>query len=105
MLPSNKSIMNQFLERKITEAEFFDKIKEIKWIGCPEAIYLCAGFIKSKFRRKGLIFTATIKSLNKVTQNLKYKPVLFYWAYTKEGEKLAEKVSSATGLKLLKRKT
>jgi hypothetical protein len=104
MLPSNKSIMKQFLERNITEARFFDKIKKIKWIGCPEAIYLCAGFIKPKFRRKGLVFTATIKSLNKITENLKHKPTLFYWAYTKEGEKFAEKVASVTGLKLLKRK-
>lgn len=104
ILPCTNVLMNQFVNKEINEARLFEEIKKVKWKGCPESIYFCSVIIKSEFRRKGLASLAAEKTINKITKNGKYKPNLFYWAYSKAGEKMGAKLASIHNLKLFKRK-
>jgi hypothetical protein len=103
MLPCSIKLMEQFLSGAISEFNLFEQIKKTKFGKCPESIYLCTAFIKPEFRRRGFVTTAYVKAIKKATSNYKYKPILFYWKYTEEGEKIALKVAKLTGLKLRKK--
>jgi len=104
ILPSDNEMMDKFILKEINEAELFNRIMKKSEYSNPEAIYLCAVFIKDRFRRKGIVLEASVKSIKKVTGSNKIKPILFYWAYSKEGKRLAEKVSKIVGLTLKARK-
>lgn len=104
LLPCNKIFMDEFISKEINEAKLFEKIKNLNTKRIPETIYLCASVIKEEFRGKGLSTTATIKIIRKVTDNLKKKPILFFWGYSKNGKKTAKKVSKLINLKLKERK-
>ncbi|MFA5856312.1 MAG: GNAT family N-acetyltransferase [Candidatus Pacearchaeota archaeon] len=100
MLPCNRILMDCFLSKKINEAELFEEIKKMKLKDTPETIYLCAAVLKEEFRGKGLATTAFVKAINKIIQNGKNKPILFYWKYSEEGGKLSQRVAKFTGLEL-----
>lgn len=104
MLPANKEIMQEFILKKINEKTLFEKIKILDLNQPPETIYLCASIVKKEFRNKNLATMAFIKIINKITNNLKVKSVLFYDPYTNEGNKLTLKIAKLTKLKLIKRK-
>ena len=78
MLPCNKKLMNEFISKEINKSALYENIKKIKINNIPEAIYLCAILIKREFRKQGVATEAVLKSINKITLNLKYKPVLIY---------------------------
>lgn len=99
MLPCNIKIMNEFVTKNINERVLFEGIKKLDIIN-PEAIYLCASFVKENYRRRGLSTTAFVKAINNVTSQGKSKPVLFYWAFTVAGERVAKKVAEMAGLDL-----
>ncbi|MDE1849072.1 MAG: hypothetical protein KGH55_03510, partial [Nanoarchaeota archaeon] len=94
LLPCNRTLMNEFVSRQINEADLFKRIKKIKNIGdnIPETLYLCASVIKNGFRHKGLATEAFVKMINKITENGRYRPILFAWAYSKKGGKLVNKI-------------
>lgn len=100
--PSNKKEMGEFISGKINEATLFERIRELRFKGCPEAIYLCASVVKKEFRRKGLASMASIKIINKIIGKSKSRPIIFYWGYSKEGDKLAHNISRITELELRK---
>jgi len=104
LLPCNKKLMLDFISKKINEAELFEGIKKIKIKDIPETIYLCASIIKEEFRGRGLSATAAIKTINKVTNNLREKPILFFWGYSENGKKVSKKIAKLTGLEVKKRK-
>ena len=104
MLPATKELMDKFISKKISEAELFEKIKISNVPQIPEAIYLCSAVIKKEFRGKGLATQASIKLINKFIDNSRQKPILFYWAWSNEGEKLAIKMAKLTNLELKYRK-
>lgn len=101
--PANRREMEEFVSGKINEAELFERIKGLSFKGCPEAIYLCASVVKEEFRRKGLAGQGFVKIIDRIIGDTEKRPILFYWGYSKEGDKLAEKVSRSTGLELRKR--
>lgn len=103
-LPCTKKLMEEFVNNKITEAELVEQIKKIQFSGVPESIYLCSVIVDKKFQGRGLATSACIKIINKVTDNGKQKPVLFYWEYFDEGGKLARKIAKLAGLELRVRK-
>lgn len=74
----------EFISKTITGKELFEQVNKQENPRISESIYLSAFFIKKKYKGKGLTITAFLKTLNKVTENLKYKPSLFAWTYTKE---------------------
>ena len=67
LLPCNKKLMQDFISKKINEAELFKKIKKLDFKKYPETIYLCASILKEEFRGKGLSTIAAIKTIKKVT--------------------------------------
>ena len=105
MLPCTKYLMDLFISIKINERELFERIKKIKFDKELEVLYLCSTVIKKEFRKKGLATEASLKLINKLTNNLDKRPILFYENYSKEGETIANKLANKTGLKLLSRKT
>ncbi len=100
MLPCSSRLMHKFLAKRINERVMYEGIKKMKKLKNPEAIYLCASFVKEKYRGKGLSTTAFVKAINDITHQGKNKPVLFYWAVTAAGERVVRKVAEMTGLEL-----
>ena len=67
-----------------------------------EAIYLCSALLLEEFRGKGIAQGLAIKAIESIKKDHSIK-ALFCWAFSKEGEKLAEKVSGLIVLPLYKR--
>jgi hypothetical protein len=101
ILPCSKKLMDKFVSKKINEAQLFDSIKKLDFE--IECIYLCAVIIKPEFRGEGLGSKATLKSISGFAAKMNKKPILFYWAYSKEGDSLAKRVSRESGFNLKKR--
>jgi len=102
ILPATKLLMKKFIMHKINEEQLFKKVQNLINFKNFETLYLCSAFIKPEFRGKGLATKGFTKSIKKITKN-KQKPTLFYWAYSKEGNKLALKIAKLTKLKIKKR--
>lgn len=99
LLPCTTKLMEDFLERKITEAALFEAIKGTR-LAKPIALYLCASVVEERFRWRGLATLGFTKLIQKILAPTEHKPVLFYLKYSEEGQKLAERVARATGLEL-----
>lgn len=99
----NKKIMHAFLNKEINEKDLFLKIKKEVNYENFDSIYLCSAFVKPEFRKRGLALQAFVKSIRKIIAKRKIRPVLFFWAYTKKGEKLAKKIAKVTKLELINR--
>ena len=104
ILPCTKKLMKSFTEGKINEFTLFQEIKRAKFPDVPETLYLCASVLEKKFRGRGLATTAFVKTIKKITHNLREKPVLFYQKYSEEGRRLAERIAEITGLELRMRR-
>lgn len=98
-IPTTLDLMTQFINRKISERELYELTPlNSKY----EAIYLCSALLLEEFRGKGIAQGLAIKAIESIKLDHSIK-ALFYWSFSKEGEKLAEKVSSLIGLPLYKR--
>jgi hypothetical protein len=99
LIPTTNELMQLFLENQITEAELFEKTP----IGATyESIYLCSAMTLEEFRKKG---TTKKLCLEAIENMRKENPItsLFVWSFSKEGESLAEKIATETGLMLFKK--
>ena len=67
MLPCSLKLMNDFLAKKMSEKAMFEGIKKLQDYKNPEAIYLCASFVKEQYRGKGLSTTAFVKAISAIT--------------------------------------
>lgn len=104
IIPSNKNIMQEFISGEISERELFEETKKMKLYEDVDAIYLCSSFTMPEFRGKGLSTEAIIKAIKKLMEKMNRKPVLFFWKFTEEGERLARKSAEMLGLELYERK-
>jgi hypothetical protein len=91
--------MSKFIDRKISERELYELTPLNKKY---EAIYLCSALLLEEFRGKGIAQGLAVKAIESIKIDHSIK-ALFFWAFSKEGEKLAEKVSGLIGLPLYKR--
>jgi hypothetical protein len=99
VIPTTTDLMNQFLENKINEQQLF----EMTPIGANYyAIYLCSAMVLDEYRGKGIAKKLTVDAINSIRKDHPIK-ILFVWAFSKEGEGLAESVAKATGLPLKKK--
>lgn len=103
IVPCNKGIMNKFLSNKINENQLFEEVKKNVNYDNFDTIYLCSSFIKPEFRGKGLAIQGRIKSIKKIIRKRKIKPILFYDAWTPEGDKSCKKVAEILNFKIRKR--
>jgi hypothetical protein len=98
-IPTTLDLMQQFINQKISEKELYELTPlNAKY----EAIYLCSALLLEEFRGKGVAQRLCIEALEgiKIDHSIK---ALFFWAFSKEGEKLAGKISNLIDLTLHKR--
>ncbi len=96
IIPTTNSIMNDFLEGKISEKRLLEKTKEGDKYEC---IYLCSATTLPEFRGKGETKKLCIKAINSITEVHTIK-TLFVWPFTKEGGVLAQKIANECDLEL-----
>ncbi len=98
-IPTTLDLMNQFINKEISERELYELTPlNTKY----EAIYLCSALLLEEFRGKGIAQRLGLKAIENIMLDHSIK-ALFFWSFSKEGEKLADKASSLMGLPLYKR--
>jgi predicted GNAT family acetyltransferase len=98
-IPTTLDLMNQFINQKISEKELYELTPlNTKY----EAIYLCSALLLEEFRGKGIAQELCIEAIEGIKKAHSIK-ALFLWAFSKEGEKLAEKIAGLIDLPLYKR--
>lgn len=99
MIPTTLDLMNQFLEKKISEKELFILTPlDIAY----DALYLCSAMVLKEYRRKGIAKRLALDAIENIR---KIHPIkaLFVWAFSKEGDVGSETVARLTSLPLHKR--
>ncbi|MEI8141946.1 MAG: hypothetical protein WCG90_03660 [Chitinophagia bacterium] len=98
-IPTTMDLMTHFIHKEISERELYELTPlHTKY----EAIYLCSALLLEEFRGKGIAQRLGVKAIENIKLDHPIK-ALFTWSFTKEGEKLSEKVSDLAGLPLYKR--
>jgi predicted GNAT family acetyltransferase len=98
-IPTTLDLMTQFINKEISERELYELTPlNTKY----EAIYLCSALLLEEFRGKGIAQRLGGKALENIKIDHSIK-ALFFWPFSKEGEKLADKASRLMGLPLFKR--
>jgi hypothetical protein len=98
-IPTTLDLMTKFINKTISERGLYELTPlNAKY----EAIYLCSALLLEEFRGRGIAQNLAIKAIESIRIDHPIE-ALFFWSFSKEGEKLAEKVSRLIGLPLYKR--
>jgi len=98
VLPTTSVLMKLFLNKEISEKElFYTTPIEASF----DAIYLCSAMVLEEYRGKGLARKMTLDAVESIKKDHPIKN-LFVWAFSKEGDTLAERVAQLAELPLLK---
>jgi GNAT superfamily N-acetyltransferase len=99
VIPTTQTIMDQFISKKITERELYNKTP---LHAAYSSIYLCSALVLPEYRRKGLAKKLLIKAIKTIQKD---HPVqkLFSWAFSAEGKRLAASVAREVSLPLYSR--
>ena len=98
-IPTTSDLMTQFINKEISERELYElTLLNTKY----EAIYLCSALLLEEFRGKGIAQRVGAKAIENIKLDHSIK-ALFFWSFSKEGEKLAKKASVLMGLPLYQR--
>jgi len=99
LIPTTSDLMNQFIEKKISESDLLYKTPlQIKY----DSLYLCSVMVLQEFRKKGIAKTLAFEAIKSIRADHPIK-TLFTWNFSREGELLAESVARYERLPLLKR--
>lgn len=98
VLPTTSVLMKLFLNKEISEKELFYTTPIESTF---DAIYLCSAMVLEEHRGKGLARKMTLEAIENIKKDHPIKD-LFVWAFSKEGDGLAERVAQLAGLPLLK---
>lgn len=96
MIPTTEKVMNDFLSGKISERELLDETIVGEKFTC---LYLCSVTTLPEYRKKGETKKICLKAIEKIRANFPIA-TLYVWAFTKEGESLAQQIASETKLSL-----
>jgi uncharacterized protein YdeI (YjbR/CyaY-like superfamily) len=99
ILPTTLDLMERFITREITEKELYELTSPNDKY---EAIYLCSGLVLDEYRRKGIIKQLALKAIDDIRRDHPIR-CLYNWAFTEEGDRVAERLAELTGLSLYKR--
>ena len=88
--------MNDFLSGKISERELLDETRVGEKFTC---LYLCSVTTLPEYRQKGETKKICLKAIEKIRANFPIA-TLYVWAFTTEGESLAQRIASETKLSL-----
>ena len=98
VFPTTTALMNEFLEKRITEKMLFD----LTPIGISyDVIYLCSALVLEEYRNKGIAKRLTMEAIEKIKKDHPIES-LFVWAFTNEGDTLSSKIAAEIGLPLKK---
>jgi len=99
VIPTILDLMHQFINKEISEKELFEQTPlDIQY----DALYLCSAMVLEEFRGKGLAKKLTLDAIENIRKEYPIK-TLFVWAFSREGEGLAEKIAVLADLPLKKR--
>ncbi len=99
VIPTNAKLMELFLKEKINERELLKKTKPGEKY---DAIYLCSALVLPEYRQKGLAKKLICRSVKSIKREYPIR-ALYYWGFSRAGERLARSVARETGLPLFKR--
>lgn len=99
LIPTSRQVMNEFINGKISEREILEKTQPGEGYEC---IYLCSVSTLKEMRGKGETKKLCLNQINAICKDHPVKN-LYVWAFSEAGEKLAECLSTETGLELKKR--
>lgn len=99
VIPTTRPLMERFVSKRITEQEL---LEETPLRGRYDALYLCSALVLPEYRGRGVarrLVSKAIKSIQK-QHPIRY---LFYWAFSREGERLATRIAEDFALPLRQR--
>lgn len=99
IFPTLDDLIKKFVRKEITEKELFYKTIPKADYQC---IYLCSVVTLPEFRKRGLTIDMTLRAIEQIRED-HYITSLCVWAFTHEGNYMAEKLSEITSLPLIKR--
>jgi GNAT superfamily N-acetyltransferase len=99
LIPTTLDLMNRFLDKEITERELFDLTPEDS---VYDALYLCSALVLEEYRRKGIAKKLSLNAIELISRDHPLK-ALFVWAFSKEGDLVAETIARLSSLPLYKR--
>ena len=98
-IPTTHTLMQKFLEKKISEKELFVLTE------CEQqfdAVYLCSALVLPEHREKGIAKKLACTSLRAILHEHPIRE-LFYWSFSTEGERLAQAIADELQLSLKRR--
>jgi len=99
VIPTTLDLMEKFTTKKINEQ---DLLNNTPLGGKYDSLYLCSALVLPEYRGKGLAKRLTSDAIKSIRKTHPVK-CLFYWAFSAEGEKLANSVARESHLPLYKR--
>lgn len=99
VIPTTASVMKQFLNKEINEQALMDLTSPGQVF---ESVYLCSALVLPEHRGKGLAKKLTVDSVRSIMLDHRIT-TLYYWAFSKEGDALANAASFELGIPLRKR--
>jgi hypothetical protein len=108
LIPTTRSIMDDFLSGKISEAELLENTKppsnrQGSVNQGYDCMYLCSATTLPEARKKGYTKKLCLKAIKSISKDHTIK-TLFVWPFTKEGEHLAKSIANECGMELLVKK-
>jgi GNAT superfamily N-acetyltransferase len=99
VFPTTRSLMNQFLEKNITERELLEQTP----LGTRyDVLYLCSALVLREHRGKGIAKRLVVDAIRSIQRD---HPIaaLFVWSFSAEGKGLAHAVAEELSLPLFER--
>ena len=99
LVPTTHSLMMQFVHKEITEKAL---VHETPLHAAYDAIYLCSAMALPEYRGRGIAKKLALDAIAAIRKDHDIT-ALFVWPFTAEGDGMAGRLATATGLPLLKR--
>jgi len=99
VIPTTRDVMTRFIAKEINEQQLLDETMP----GARyEAVYLCSALVLPEHRGKGLARRLVTKAISSIRLQ---HPIecLYFWSFSKEGERLARAIADEVGLPLYRR--
>lgn len=99
VIPTTSAVMEKFVAKEINERELLD----VTPLGATyDALYLCSALVLPEHRGKGVAKRLLSQAVRSIQKDHPIKH-LFTWAFSVEGERLADSVARECTLPLLRR--
>jgi hypothetical protein len=104
ILVCSREDMLDFVSKKINERQLWVRVKKNFDRHNFNAMYVCTVIITPKYRRRGIALMALKEHIARITAFTRKDVRIFYWAWSKEGEKLAQAIKNILKIPIYFRK-